>query len=118
MRGFRMSPFYPFERAVLHTLLGPHLAAAEVERMLDASSLVSFEHKEAGYFLTTCHPPVPADGLTCFQPTVIGSAGDVLCGFVAYLGATKLTLECHTWGPAGVPEDFRELDVQIEVKNG
>ena len=44
-----------------------------------------------------------------------GVAGQIQAGFVVYLGDGELTLECHTWGEIDVPNNFRDMAVQVKT---
>ena len=83
--------------------------------MLDHGTLVSYEYTGSGYYLAVGHSSVPSDRFVCHQPIVLGTSGDVQFGFVVFLENGELTLECHTWGPVDVPDDFREQKVEIRV---
>ena len=108
-----MSAFMPFEQQVVRTLLSPHMEADHVDAVLNAASVVSYEHTGVGYFLTVRHPTLPLERVVCSAPTVTGMSGGVNCGFVVFLEHGALTLECHAWGDASLPEDFRTQHVQV-----
>lgn len=69
----------------------------------------------SGYHLTVPQLHLPPGRRTCSEPAVIGEAGNVRCGFVAFLDNGNLVLECHTWGAIDVPEGFRELEARVNV---
>jgi hypothetical protein len=106
--------FNDYEREVVATLLDGHLSGAVVESILAEAVLVSFEDTGAGYFLTAAHPDLPVERIACHEPVLIGTAGDLECGFVIFIENGELTLECHTWLGRGLPADFRSRDVRIE----
>ncbi len=108
-----LSAFRDFERDVVRTLVGRHRPESEVEAVLASAPLASYEHTGSGYYLTVRHPAIPAQRIVCHQPVLIGKAGDLECGFVVFLEAGELTLECHSWGDERLPEDFRERHVEI-----
>lgn len=103
-----------FEKQVVRTLLSPHMETDHVEAVLNSASVVSYEPTGVGYFLTVRHPPLPLERVVCAAPTVTGKSGGVSCGFVVFLAHGELTLECHSWGDASIPEDFRTQHVQVE----
>ena len=107
--------FIDFEREVVARLVGHHLPTSVVESVLDTAELVSFESTGVGYFLTVVHPSLPIDRTVCNEPTLVGRADGLDCGFVVFLENGELTLECHTWGDAGLPDDFRTRDVSVEL---
>ena len=110
-----MSVFKPFETEVLKLLLGRQLPEGELDLVLDQGTLVSYEYSGSGYYLTVRHPGLPVRRVVCNKPVVLGTSGDVQCGFVVFLRDAGLTLECHTWGAVDVPEGFREREVEIRV---
>lgn len=112
--GGKVSTFTDFEREVVTTLLGPHMDADRVATVLDDAGIVSYEHTGAGYFLTVRHRILPSETIVCHTPLVVGTCGDVACGFVVFLEHGELTLECHALGDAAIPEDFRDRRVRIE----
>jgi hypothetical protein len=81
----------------------------------DVERLDSYEYTGCGYFLSVKHPSLPAEPRTLSEPAVVGKVGDIQAGFVVFLGDGELTLECHTWGPVDIPEDFREREVLISA---
>lgn len=113
--GGRMSAFRPFERDIVEVLVRPHLTPERLAAVLDSAELVSCEHTGSGYYLTVRHPGLPAGRIVCHHPVVIGRCGDVQCGFVAFIEDAQLTLECHSWGPVDVPDDFRERQVGFRI---
>ena len=111
--GRQMKPFSDFEREVVKTCLASQLPVDEVEAVLDSATWVSYEYTGSGYYLTVRHPSLPSERAICDMP-LTGRSGNIVCGFVVFLGNGELTLECHTWGPEDVPEDFRERQVEIK----
>jgi hypothetical protein len=89
------------------------LSDRQMKLLCDAERLDSYENTGCGYFLSVKHPSLPAEPRTLSEPAVVGKFGDIQAGFVVFLGYGELTLECHTWGPVDVPEDFREREVVI-----
>jgi hypothetical protein len=110
-----VSSFVEFEREVVRLLLHPHMSPEQVEDLLDSASFVSCEHTDAGYFLTVSHHTLPHSRVVCSQPTILGRAQDIECGFVVFLEGGELTLECHSWGDAPLPADLRERPVAIQT---
>jgi hypothetical protein len=112
-----MSVFTAFEIEVLK-LMAPSLVPTKVlDIVAREASLVSCEYTGSGYFLTITHPQLPREKITLGEPIVMGHAGGIDCGFVLFFGSQELTIECHTWGPIDVPEDFRTKDVRVEIRN-
>jgi hypothetical protein len=110
-----MSPFVDYEKAVLQALLGPHMSPTQIHNLVDSASMVSCEHTEVGYFLTVQHPALPSARLVCSEPSAIGLFEDVNCGFVIFIENGQLTLECHSWGDAAIPEDIRDRQMGTDA---
>jgi hypothetical protein len=72
----------------------------------------------SGYFLTIKHPALPSEAFTLASPLVTGHAGELVVGFVVFLGNHELTLECHAWGADEPPAGLRDMDVTIRVADG
>ena len=107
-----MEPFRDFEREVVKVFLASLLPSDEVDAVLDSATWVSYKYTGSGYYLTVRHPLLPsARGI--YDMPLTGRSGIIVCGFVMLFGNHELTLECHTWGPEDVPEDFREREVEI-----
>lgn len=87
----------------------------QVTAVLDSASIVSYEHTGVGYFLTVRHATLPSHRVVCDKPLLTGRYGDVECGFVVFLEDGELTLECHSWGAGGIPENFREWPIEIKA---
>ena len=96
--------------------LASHAVPADT---LDAAAALDevdrFNYTGCGYFLTVGQKNLPVERCTLSVPAVVCIAGDVLAGFVAFLGDHELTLECHTWGEVDVPPDFRERQVNVQT---
>ncbi len=90
-----------------------HLSGELLDVVLASDSHDRYEYTGSGYFLTVKHPGLPSVPQSLIDPPVSGVAGLVQAGFVVHLGEHELTLECHTWGEIDVPEDFRDLHVEI-----
>lgn len=103
-----------FEIYVLR-LLAPTVLSAEQIDVISEAEFVSYNHSGNGYFLTIKHPSLPADRTVCSKPTVIGQTEEAVCGFILFIENHELTLECHSWGTASVPDGFREGQVDITV---
>jgi hypothetical protein len=84
------------------------------DEILNDAQLVSIDHTGVGYFLTLSHPSFPAERTTHSEPFVIGDAGALCVGFIAYTGDGELTLECHGMG-TDVPSDARDQPFLISI---
>lgn len=110
-----MNAFRPFELHAIR-LMGADILSAEMLAALETVDTIEhYEYTGSGYYLTVKHACFAPERVTLSRPFVIGIAGDVTAGFIAYIGDGTLTLECHTWGAVDVPADFRELPVAIEL---
>ena len=114
-----VSVFTNYEREVVAALLASRFSADQIQAVLDEGTFVSFEHTGVGCFLKVKHVLLPEEYSACDEPWLVGRVGDALCGFVVFLSEGELTLNCFgyatesdQWGY--VPEDIRELPVQIE----
>ena len=79
--------------------------------------MLDYEYTGCGYFLSLKQEWLPDIEVTLSEPAVIGNFNKVQCGFIAFIRAKELTLECHTWGEIEVPEDFRIQKVKISISN-
>lgn len=105
-----------FEVHALSRLVPAPLLADEI---LDDAQLVSLDHTGAGYFLTLSHPSFPPERTTDAEPFVIGDAGALCVGFIAYTGGGELTLECQGLGTEARDRSlarFRFTGVASEIK--
>lgn len=112
-----MSVFTAFEIEVLKLMAPFTLPPATFEIVTREASLLGYEYTGSGYFLAVAHPQLPERMSTVGEPTVMGHADGIECGFVLFFGGREMMIECHTWGAIDVPEDFRTKDVLVEVRN-
>lgn len=110
-----MSVFREFEQQTLRWLCTEALGAKTVETLIAEAGLASYHYSGSGYYLTVRHPALAQERQVCASPLVTGRCGDIESGFVVFLEAGELTLECHTWGSGGIPEGFRDQPVQVRV---
>jgi hypothetical protein len=108
-----MSVLRDFEVRVLRLLVSGLLSAEQLAALISEGELERYDYSGVGYFLTLRHQSLPVEGIACHVPVVSGSADGVTCGFIAFIEGGRLTIECHTWEEAGIPEDFRDRDVQV-----
>jgi hypothetical protein len=108
-----MDMFKEYEREVLRLLAAGVLTPEQIEVLASEGEFVGYDYTGGGYFLSVRHDSLPAERVVCNAPPVTGSADGVICGFVIFIENGELTLECHAWGEANIPEGFREGDVQI-----
>ena len=110
-----MNVFRDFELEALNLLLRDAVTSEQMRLVATFSGATSDRYTGSGYYLTISDQNLPIDKITSSEPAVVGKSGDVQCGFVAFLGNHELTLECHTWGPVDVPDDFRDRAVVIST---
>jgi len=103
-----------FEIEAIRILASEVLSHQQLEGLKRLKVPARFEYTGCGYFLTVADPELPAERRTLSVPPIIGTADDVVSGFIVFLGEHELTLECHTWGVVDVPADFRQRDVLVQ----
>jgi hypothetical protein len=108
-----MSVFQEFERRVVRSLAASHMPRDAIDSVLRSAVLVSCDHTVGGYFLTVRHSLLADARSVWHTPLLVGRADNVQCGFVVLIENGELTLECHSWGNAGIPENFRDRHVAI-----
>ena len=110
-----------FEKKALAFLTSGLYAYADVLKISDEAELAGIEHTDAGYFLTIRHPCFSQERSIYSKPVVIGEIPGLVVGFVVFIENGELMLECHGWEAYGVPENIREMDVQVSparIENG
>lgn len=96
-------------------ILSEALFSEDAFAVLAEIPLVSIEWTGAGYFATATNPLLPVYGDVQSAPLIVGHVGDLYVGFVVYVSNHRVTLECHAWGDQTLPENFRDLDVQLSL---
>ena len=102
-----------FEIDVLQRLGGQTLSAPQVVQLSEEGDLVSLDFSGVGYFLTLRHRSLPDERVVLDKPTLSGTAGDLLTGFVAFVENGEVTLECCSYGGEAVPENYRDFEVKV-----
>jgi len=110
-----MSVFRPFEIQAITLMAGESLGEAHLALLRSVEAPADYEYTGSGYFLSVQHPLLPAHTRTLSEPAVAGNVGDIQVGFVVFLSAHALTLECHTWGAVDIPPNFREFEVCVRM---
>jgi hypothetical protein len=110
-----VNAFRGFELEALRLLLRNAVTPEQMRLVETFSGTATYRYTGSGYFLTISDQNLPIEKATCHVPAVVGNSGTVQCGFVAFLSNHELTLECHTWGPQDIPDDFRDQDVVIST---
>lgn len=103
-----------FECEAIRKLATGVLSEEQLEGLKSLKTPARYEYTGSGYFLTVADPGLPGERKTLSVPPLIGTADDVVCGFIVFLGQHELTFECHTWGPVDVPPDFRQRNVLVD----
>jgi len=109
-----MSHFRAFEVEVLRLLGTATLGDAVVEAVCRDAELVSYNHSGVGYFLTVRHHLLPKARMVLNEPMVLGQVAEVVGSYLALLQDNELMLEYA--GTTDVPENFRDLPVQVVVQ--
>ncbi len=104
-----------YERKVLSLLVSNVLPPDQLNEVLQNAEFVDYEYTGSGYYLEIHHAFLPKERIVCSEPTVMGEADGIVCGFVVFIDNSKLTIECHSWGEINVPEGFRDKDVQVRL---
>ena len=113
-----MNVFVRFEEEVVDKLVVGTLSAALISSLKRDGLLVSYEYTGYGYFLTVAHPLLPKARIVCTQPMVMGISGDIVASFVIFIENHQLTFEGFPVDGTPLPQDFRQLEVQIsEIDN-
>lgn len=103
-----------FEIEAISRLATGVLSQEQIEGLKSLKAAARYEYTGCGYFLTVADPGLPSERQTLSVPIIIGTADDVVCSFIVFLGEHELTLECHTCGIVDVPEDLRQRRVLVE----
>ena len=110
-----MNNLRQFEIEVIGNLASSLITRDGFKGLLQEMEFVNYEYTGCGYFLTLRHRSLPKSRSVFNTPTLIGSADGIECGFVVFVENNELTLECHSWGDANIPEDFRNKDVCVRA---
>jgi len=102
-----------YERQAITVLTAGVLSEQTLAEVLE-SEVLSVDHTGAGDFATVRHSSVPKQRITCYEPMVFGTEGDLTVGFLVILMDQELTLECHKGTGECVPLDVR--DRRLEIK--
>ena len=102
-----------YEKTVVRLLASGVLSLRQLDDVIREGELVEYDYTGCGYFLTIKHPAFPTERIVCDTPKLTGSADGIISGFVIFIEGGRLTIECHSWGDADVPEWFRDRDVQV-----
>ena len=112
----QMTVFREFEIEAIRLMAHPILSSELLQAVLNEAELVGYEYTGSGYFLKVKHAALTLGKQTLQVPAVEGAHGNVVAGFVVFLDDGELTLECHSWGPVDVPEDFRDQNVIVAAR--
>ena len=108
-----MSHFRDFEKNIVRILAQSVLGTDVVDFVIDDAELVAYENSGVGYFLTVRHPRLPTNRIVLTEPSVSGTAGEVVGGYLVFVEDGELMLECYTAGSIDVPSDFRDREVTV-----
>lgn len=110
-----MPAFREFEIEAIRLMTTGVLSEDQMRSVIEADHPSRYNYTGSGYFLTVKNSSLPIEPRTLFDPPVVGDVGEIHAGFVVFLGAQELTLECHSWGAIDVPEDFRDQRVVVNT---
>ncbi len=102
-----MNKFAGIEQEVIRLLIAPVFGEDEAKRIIRDSSPKSIRFTGVGYFLTLIHKDLPQERRVCHTPNLVGTSGELMVGFVAFLEKGELCLECFSYGDAGFKESDR-----------
>jgi hypothetical protein len=105
-----------FETEVLANLLQDRFTRAEWQALLSSYEVISYKFTAAGYFLSITSDKIRLEKETIYQPLIIGKVNKLEVGFLLFAEGSNLTIECHSWGDSNLPDDIRELDINITVE--
>ncbi len=112
-----MEVFNAYEKKVLNLLLSDRLTEIQIDSILTKSKFVEYDYTGSGYFLTVENEILPNKRIVCDRPFVIGYSDKFRSGFIVFIENKQLMLECHTWGEFNLPEEFRNMEVQIVTED-
>jgi hypothetical protein len=109
-----MIPIQPFEIEVLRRMTQDALAPGVLDAAIQDGEFVGYEYNGYGYYLSFRHPQIPSERVVCSTPDMVAEADGIEAGFVVFLEANKLTLECFpVGGDPPIPENFRTQSVRL-----
>jgi hypothetical protein len=111
-----MTHFRPFELKALRLLCIAALGDVATNAICNDSEFVSYRYSGVGYFVTVRHHLLPTARVVISQPIVVGEVDDVTGSFLAFIQDNKLMLEYAA--TTDVPENFRDLPVQVKLQDG
>lgn len=102
-----------FEVNALSRLRGRELSEKQIKEISSEGELVSLDFTGVGYLLNVKHDSLAQSRTVLHETKVSGTVGDLLTGFIAIIENGELTLECFSYGGDAVPENYRDLEVQV-----
>ena len=105
-----------YEAEAITLLTSSILSTEQLDAVLRENEFVGYEYTGSGYFLKVRHPcafPLKSSRAMIQLLWVVHRTYSV--AFIVYIGNGELTLECHSWEETNIPDDFRQMDVRIEV---
>ena len=104
------------ERVVIELLASDYLSTEVMEEIAKNPDITDYDVTGNGYFLTIRHDNLPLERITCDQPNLMGKSQGIESGFLVFLGQHELVIECFGYGSKDVPEDYRNMKIDISVK--
>jgi hypothetical protein len=105
-----------FETEVLKHLLQNRLLQHEWQILLSDYGITNYAFTGAGYFLDIVCSRIKFEKETIHRPVIRGTASGVDVGFLLFVEGNSITIECHGWGDDDLPENIRDIEVQITVE--
>ena len=105
----------PHELSVVNILCSNVLSKRQIESLRSEVRKVEFEPTGVGYHLVVRNKELPLENTVCNTPFVSGSFGKIIVGYIVFLGDGLLHIDCHQMCEQDIPNNFRELDVQINT---
>jgi hypothetical protein len=111
-----MIPIEQFEIEVVRRMTEGVLAPRVLDAAIHDGEFVRYDYNGYGYYLSFRHRQIPSERIVCSESLLVAESNGIEAGFVVFLEANELTLECFPWdGETPIPENFRSQPVSIRV---
>ena len=108
--------FRAYETEVLRLLCADSFSDRALSAICEHPGPAEYEFTGGGYFVTVKAPWLPKKRSVYDAPNVVGTRGEIRCGFVVFMEENELTLECHDWGGEEIPADIRDQALSISIE--
>ena len=106
-----------YEILVLELMLKNKLDKKGLVNFFDDYEIYGFEYTGSGYFLQIRAANFNFKKETINKPILISENAEFNVGFLLFLDQNEIVLECHSWGESNPPENVRDLDLEISIKD-